>query len=404
MKDEKWSEQRLEELLSQAPKMQDRRSKEDVFARLKEAGAFEAEPVQHLAGKKKKSTMPFVLTVTAALTFLSFGGVYYFSQNAQEDASMSMNDMDMESADKQEYEMESLEESALPEMSTKEVSLEDMRTSVYEEQLEEATAFRIGLAGDDAESVPVTIVVPKEKLLEDFGIDAPTQVDMYNKYAAKIDEQAVGFSEFHPVKGTVEEQGSAVVHTLPDDHGYDESVDKTTAYTGVMTDTFGKSYDKAIVEYEDGTKVFFEEIGKPSESIDFNNSSRYSYFLDEQEGSTFLAPNYRQNFRTVGEALEYMKVEDNNIYKTAVLPGVDYTVEDGDIVKVRFTAPLDLEAVDSQRAMYMIEAMLLTASGFGKQIIFENIVQTEWQGFHFAEPLPKPVGANEIPLDIIQNN
>ena len=87
MKDEKWSEQQLEELLSKAPKMQDRRSKEDVFARLKEAGAFEEEPVQRLAGKKKKPFMLFSLT--AALAFLSFSGVYYFSQNAQEDASMS---------------------------------------------------------------------------------------------------------------------------------------------------------------------------------------------------------------------------------------------------------------------------------------------------------------------------
>ncbi|MGM9951464.1 MAG: GerMN domain-containing protein [Lysinibacillus sp.] len=410
MKDEKWSEQQLEELLSQAPKMQDCRSKEDVFARLKEAGAFEEEPVQRLAGKKRRPSMLFGLV--AALTFLTFGGVYYFSQDAQEDASMSMNDMEsadkqefeMESADKQEAKTESFGDEEISETSIQRTVEEDIRTSVYEEQLEEATAFHIGLAGDDAESIPVTIVVPNEKLLKDFGIDVPTQVDMYNKYAAKIDEQAAGFSEFHPVKGTIEERGNAVVHTLPDNHGYDESAGTAAVYTGMLTDTFGKSYDKAVVQNEDGTPIVFEKIGTPSEPIDLKDSARYSYFLDEQRGGTFLAPNFRQTFQTVTEALEYMKVEDNDIYKTAILPGVDYTVTDGDIVKVNFTAPLDLEAVDSRMAMYMIEAMLLTASGFGKQILFGNIVQTEWHGFHFAEPLPKPVGANEIPLETIRNN
>lgn len=97
-----------------------------------------------------------------------------------------------------------------------------------------------------------------------------------------------------------------------------------------------------------------------------------------------------------------MKVEENDIYKTAILPGVDYKVTDGNVVKVTFTAPLDLETVDSQQAMHMIEAMLLTASGFNKQILFENIVQTEWRGFYFADPLPKPVGPNELPVDLIR--
>ncbi len=395
MKDEKWSEQQLEELLSQAPKMQDRRSKEDVFARLKEAGAFEEEPMQRPTVKKRK---PFLfLGLTAAMTFLSFGGVYYFSsQNAQEDASMSVNDM--ESADKQEFEMESLEDSAISEMSLGGMT-EDMRTSVYEEQLEAAAAFRIGLAGNDEKSVPVTIVVPKEKLLEDFGSDTPTQVDMYNKYASKIDEEAAGFKEFHPVKGTIEEQGSTVVHALPDDHGYEESV----VYADVMKDTFGQSYEAAVVRNEEGTTVVYEK-NQSGDLINHNDGSGFSYFLDEQGGGIFLSPDSSRAFRTAGEALEYMKAVDDGVYKTAVLPGIDYTVTEGDVVRVKFTAPLNLEEADSQKAMYMIEAMLLTASDFGKQILFENIVQTEWQGFRFTAPLPKPVGANEIPLETIRNN
>ena len=97
-----------------------------------------------------------------------------------------------------------------------------------------------------------------------------------------------------------------------------------------------------------------------------------------------------------------MKIEENDVYQTAILPDVDYNVSDGDVVKILFTEPLDLQLVDPQRAMYMIEAMLLTAAGFDKQVRFENIVQTEWQGFNFTQPLPMPIGANELQLDLIR--
>lgn len=399
MKNEKWDDQQLEELLSKAPKIQDHRSKEDVFARLKEAGAFEEEPVQR---SKKKSRKPFMLFgLTAALTLLTFGSVFYFSQSPSEEKSIAS--FDNEKADQQDKMLDTEEETAeIQEMAIRGMPEEDIRTSVYEEQLENASAFHLGLAGDDAESVPVTIVIPKEKLIEDFGKEEPTQVEMYNKYAAALDEQAAGFNELHPVKGTIEEQGKTVIHTLPDDHGYDESAGKTAVYTGMLTDTFGKNYEKVVMQNKDGTPVTFKEVGTPSEPIDLADASRYSYFLDEQKKGTFLSPNFRQTFSTVTEALNYMKIEENDIYKTAILPGIDYHVTDGDVVKVSFTAPLDLDAVDSQQAMQMIEAMLLTASGFNKQILFENIVQTEWRGFRFTEPLPKPVGANELPVDLIE--
>ena len=51
--------------------------------------------------------------------------------------------------------------------------------------------------------------------------------------------------------------------------------------------------------------------------------------------------------------------------------------------------------------MYMIEGMLLTAASFDKQVRFENIVQNDWQGFNFTQPLPMPIGANELPLDLL---
>ena len=405
MKDEKWSEQELEELLSQAPKIHDNRSKEDVFARLQEAGAFEEEEIQVQQVVKKKYNRIFSYGLAVALTLLSFTGIYYLTSNSSEHdtASTSMDTANEESLEMKEESLNVTEESADTNSAMlRNFSMEDIRTAVYPEQLENGTAFSIGLAGNDAESVPVTIVIPHDKLVEDFGTDSPSQVDMYNKYAALLDEQAAGFNDYHPVKGTIAEQGNTVIHTLPPNHGYDIASATMATYIGMLVDTFSKSYEKVAMLNEQGSAITFSEVGEPSEPLLLKERKRYSYFIDEQENGIYLSPNFRQQFDAVTEALQYMKIEENDVYETAILSNVDYNVLDGEVVTIRFTEPLDLEIVDPQQAMYIIEAMLLTAAGFDKQVHFENIVQTEWQGFNFTQPLPIPIGANELPLDLIR--
>ncbi|MFF5993571.1 hypothetical protein AAGS61_02300 [Lysinibacillus sp. KU-BSD001] len=397
MKDEKWGEQEIEKLLSQAPKIQDNRSKEDVFAKLKEAGAFEEEvPVQKVI--KKKRSLFSIYGLTAALLLFAFGGMYYISGNKSQDDVASTS---MENADMATKEAEGEMTSGSP-MMIRNFVLEDMRTAVYPEQLESSKAFYIGLAGDDAESVPVTIIIPNEQLIEDFGTDSPSQVEMYQKYAALIDEQAAGFRDYHPVKGIVEEQGLTVVHTLPQNHDYDTASGTMSMYIGMLVDTFGKSYDTVEIVNEEGSAMTFSEVGEPSEPLLLTEKKRYSYFIDEQSGGIYLSPNFRQTFDTATEALQFMKTENNDIYQSAILPGVDYTVTEEDIVTVTFTQPLDLEAFDPQQAMYMVEAMLLTASSFDKQVRFENVIQAEWQEFNFTQVLPMPVGANQLSIEFLQ--
>ena len=399
MKDEKWSEQEIEELLSQAPKIHDNRSKEDVFARLQEAGAFEEEKTQVQQVVKRKYNRIFTYGLVAAMTILTFSGIYYVTNNSSEYDTASI--ADKETLEMQDQSLNMAEETAENSTMMRNFSLTDIRTAVYPEQLENNTVFLIGLAGDDAESVPVTLVIPHDKLVEDFGTDAPTQVEMYNKYAILLDEQAAGFNEYHPVKGTIAEQGDTVIHTLPENHGYDTASATMAMYIGMLVDTFSKSYEKVVMLNEEGAPITFSEVGEPSEPLLLNEQKRYSYFIDEQESGMYLSPNFRQSFDSVTEALNYMKIEENDVYQTAILRDVDYNVSDGDVVTIRFIEPLDLNLVDPQQAMFMIEGMLLTAAGFDKQVLFENIVQTEWQGFNFTQPLPMPIGANELPLDLL---
>ncbi|MNH40468.1 hypothetical protein D3C79_1017930 [compost metagenome] len=51
--------------------------------------------------------------------------------------------------------------------------------------------------------------------------------------------------------------------------------------------------------------------------------------------------------------------------------------------------------MDPVQATQLIEAMMLTAASFDKQLRLDNVVQESWEGFDFKNFLPKPVGPNK---------
>jgi hypothetical protein len=59
---------------------------------------------------------------------------------------------------------------------------------------------------------------------------------------------------------------------------------------------------------------------------------------------------------------------------------------------------LDLLSMSEIEAHQLIDGIVLTAASFDRQIQFENILQTEWNGFNLNEPLPIPVGPNVMPF------
>lgn len=276
----------------------------------------------------------------------------------------------------------------------------DIKTAVYPEQLEGNTLFKMGLASDEAESIPVTILIPNEKIVEDFGKDNPTQVELYNEYASHLNEKLLGFNEYHPYVGEITESEGKVIHKLPNNHSYDEDA---ATYYATLTDTFSDYSEMEIVD-ENSEPVILEDIGEEYTLLT-EKSKQHSYFKYVQnDGSEFLAPNFRETYSTVEEAMEALKVSTNDIYKSVILPNADYSVSvNHDVVIITFKNRLDLFEYNQVEAMQMIEAMLLTAAGFNKSVQFENIVQTEWEGFDFTKPLPIPVGPNELPYTVLEN-
>lgn len=392
MSHENWDDNKIEQLLSNAPRIQDNRSKEDVLQRLKNDGVFDDEPSDFtIKNKKKFNWIPSVVTV-AVLCLIAILIPSFISKINQSDTTGNLENVQKAEEEKNTD-------------SNKLTEKEHLRSAIYPEDIKENTVFKIGLVSDAADSIPVTILIPNKKISEDFGKGKnPTGVELYNKYAPILDESVIGFADYHPYVGKIEDEGNRVIHILPNNQTYDIASASMSAYTASLIDTFS-SYDEIEFRNEDGTPVIFSQVGEPSKPLKTKGEmTQYNYFRYTQaNGSEYLVPNFRTSYSNVEEAIKAMKDETNDIYKSVILPNVDYNIKVQDkIVTVEFVSKIDLKSYDQVKAMQMIEGILLTAASFNMQVQFENIVQTEWEGFDFTSPLPIPVGANEIPISVLR--
>lgn len=417
MSNDKWSERKIEELLSQAPKLQDTRSKDEVFRRLSEDPRLKAAEVP----KKRMTWIPSAVAAAAIVTLglLTATMLNQPNESAEmakdqaaevsmetsgdentEDASMTM--MKVEEAEESEGTAESKQANSDNERAiTASDTTENQVTAVYPHEVtDDVTIFRLGMAGDAANSVPVTFLIPNSQIADDFGDRKPTSLELYQTYAPRIDEEALGFTEYHPYKGSFSVQGDSLHHILPKDHAYDTASGTITVFFQSLSETF---HDYSQIEFlnEDGTNVEFDQVGEPSKPMELGGAINHSayYLFQQSNGTDYLTPNFGQSSISLSEALLQMKEKPNDVYESLIPEGVNFEVEnEGDITRVVFSQPLDLEKMDAKTATHLIEGLLLTGASFGESIHLDNIVQPSWNGFDFTKPLPMPLGANESPF------
>lgn len=382
----KWDEENIEKLLKQAPKIQDHRSKEEVFAKLQQAGAFE-EQTPTMPSKRRSYKWISSIAVAAIVTCgVGISMLVMSPEEKQEKA----NDVAMQNDNKQEsYNDETAETEAdattfaADSATTTRMTIPDETSPVYEDAVGEGEVFTVSLAGADEVNVPSAIVIPKEKLVEDLGKEKPTQVEMYKYYAPKLDEEGYGFEEQHPIEGEIIENEQELVVAL----------DKPTKKNiEALKETFPQ-YEDIILDQNESAKIELSAL---------TTTQNYSYYLFTQQDKKYFVPQREVAYTHVEEAILGMTGHATEQYASAIVEGVTFSVTTADHVHVKFDQPLDLETLDYTQAKQMLEGIMLTAAAFNQQVIFENIVQTTWDRFDFTQPQPIPVAPNELPLDIIQ--
>lgn len=412
MSDRKIEEETVDELLKNMPKFTDHRSKEEVYTRVKtEINAQVEEEKRKITAVSFSKWMPFIVSV-AAILLLTF---LVSSYTNQEQSTMS-KDSAYDNAEPKENmrSMETTEESAAViedkttadpanEMTTMSAKIDapleliplHQMTSVYEHSLNGGTVFHFTLV-ENALTVPITIIIPKERIEADFPGMTPTSLQLYERYAGRIDEEALGFMEYHPYKGHFEVEGTQLKHYLPKDHGYDRASGTTTTYGQSLNEIF-TDFDTILKVNEDGSPLEWDQAGELSEPSKLPGSlGHYNYYIyHATSGEDYLTPSFGTSYDTLSDALLAMKEVGNDFY-TSVIPSdasYKYAEQDG-VGVIRFDVPLDLEALDPFAAKRLLEALALTAASFGEEVKVENVVQQQWAEFDLTKPLPVPMGPN----------
>ncbi|MFJ7182497.1 RNA polymerase subunit sigma [Lysinibacillus xylanilyticus] len=426
-----FDDDQLEHVLNNAPKLSDRRSKEEILNRLladarlqdnvhlqeaiqqpiddeitlqeqQHSIPTQQESIETATTKKKVRKWPIFMSVAAIFALTVLTGSMFINNNdntkmdqANAPETSQYSTLQDSSAAKSSVNRDKIMESNIVAEHSRFMSL---RSSVYEEDLTDAVVFHIGLANRDKKSVPMTYIVSNERVATDFPKKKPTTLQMYEKYAPQIDETANGFTNYHPYKGELKEKDDKLVHVLPKENDYDVASANINEYLGTLKDTFSDSVYKAVeFENPDGTPYKFSKDEELSNPMALTSSNHFNYYLYKDEnGTEYLSPDSRKTFSTVTEALTDMRNKNDDAYIPVVPENVTYTVkEEAEGVIVTFDEPLDLTTMEAVRATQLIEAMMLTAASFDQQIRLDNVVQENWEGFDLKNFLPKPVGANK---------
>lgn len=389
MDDNHWNDDKIEQLLHSMPKVKDDRPASEILERLKTDSRLKESK-----RRKKHNWIPAIVTI-AALIMVSLI-VPSMLKNSTDTAVESypeskMSQKDSRALENSTEESESEADSAAfdePNIST--FSTADMAIShiVLEDEMEGMKMLPLGLV-HEANVIPVSILIPTQNVKGE-----PDLVALYNQFAPKIDEEAYGFDDYHPYKGTISEADGTIIHEVPEDHQYDMSPAAVGVYENSAKATFGNYNEWKVVD-EKNSPVVFEYVGQFEQFALKRHSPYFKYIMPT--GQEYLVPHENGDESSVSAALLSMKKAENEIVEEIVPETVHYTVEESKgIVTIQFTEPLDLSTLAPNEALNMIEGFMLTASSFDMSVQLQNVVQDQFDKYDLTKALPMPVGVNPI--------
>ena len=382
--------------LKQLPIIEDHRSDDAIYDKLAGDDRMKNQPT-----KKNKLPLWIVLAAALLLALLTPTLIKQFSNN-EEIADQA------ESSEKEiSHKEESSDHSTAESKDNKQPVISERtllgKYALYEQDTTQFVPFHVGLASEDAYAVPVTLLLQKSTV--DSKATA-NSVDLYNRYASEIDEEALGFTSYHPFDAVVTKETDEKVKLA---FAKKEEVDYDHFLSGsAAIDIFGQTiaytfpdFELADVTQEDGVSpIYFggyspDPVGplelKPQGSAYYN----YPY-----QGKNYLFPVASFEADNVVATFEEMKESPNDFQQSIVPEGIDYTVEsmDGTVI-VTFNETLKMTSLNDEVAYLLVEGLNAAANSFDLQLQLKNVEETKWHNFDLKQPLPRPIGINPTPFE-----
>ncbi|MEH7388273.1 hypothetical protein V7147_23170 [Bacillus sp. JJ1521] len=401
MKKSEWSDEQLEQMLSQMPGIKDNRRPQEIYQNI---------TLKMNRRKKKVWLVPTIASVAAALLLFILAPSFINNMNSSSSDSAEMAKvMDKEaSKDEASSTLQTVEEPKQEE----EVgisSIEDQPSQSYAVNSvgdnEVLLTYGVYLGGVMFPSI-VSIVVESngENVVEQWQQNIPQVNELIRqKIGWGIDEIPESyFADFSEIETK--------------DHGKVVRVDvsnsiQTGSFATGQSDGFSQTinsfrylledYQHAELFQNNQQGIMIGQSGITEKQIDFEKDTKkaYLYFMNEESGRKLLALSY-EDFNTVDQALEAMKMDTNqgdyNLHPT-IISEIKKIKEDGTNLEIHFSEDAVLENSDDY--ILMLDAIMLTAKEFNFESVtfYGNIKQIG--NVRFGEQTMVPLAPNPLPLN-----
>lgn len=368
----------IEQLLQEMPKLTDHRSKDDVFNQLKQ----QSTPPK----KKSRPWLPAVISVAAVFVLVLFVqsmmGTISQNEMSVEDAASTEGAADraMSGAEDSAEEEAEMAMDSTPATEEEDISSTSVMTSEVESRLLLAsdplleTHTLLPFAMDyNAYAVPISLLIPNDRIEQDFGTLDVSNLELYEMYARDVDEEGLGFSDYHPLLGTYEATDRGLEVTLPADQPYDMASATMGVYMNTLKDVFGAEFNQAYLLNEEGEPLEWDQVGPLTEPIDLSQGN-YAFNISQNAiGQSYLVPYSRVDYPSFEAALQELTSPEYNVVDPAIPQNIEFDVEETESqVVVTFEDTLTSESLPGYSLRLFIESMIATAMQMDKQLVLEN--------------------------------
>ncbi|MBX9972874.1 hypothetical protein [Cytobacillus firmus] len=417
MKESKWSDEQLQELLSQMPKIKDDRDPKDIY-----------QAIEIKMGKQKNKTwiLPSIAAAAALLLlFILAPNLMSWQESADKQVELKADrstsseqitsenntileakeeDSELIAQEKGSEEQDQAQLSTEPEAETndeiseKTVASESSTTAVYEEDLAGKEVLTYAIPDKDAQNiVPVSVLIDEDP--------ARTKFEQFEDTMSRLTEDEWGLDDYYPLKAnfTYDQGNKMLTVDMPADHPYSISSTTELLLEKVLSNIMNNlDIEKINLMTEGETGIEFSHYGYREEFIPENSNGNLIYYFlypNGADSTPFLVP-LREQLNSIKDALIAMQQNRTESNLQASIPeDIDFETEEIQDGKLLIRFNNESEIIDDESTLHAIEAILLTAKDFDFDTVkLENADVDKIGKFDLTEELKVPIAANKRDL------
>ncbi|SFL84337.1 hypothetical protein SAMN04487943_104267 [Gracilibacillus orientalis] len=374
MKNHKPNEEQLKEQLRKLPKMEDKRSKEEIYKQIE----LKIYPDEEATRKKRSFVwIPMIATVCAALLIFVIIQGQDFSKNYDQSTSELADESSMDSSEKFDNSNDEI-------ATSEEADVMEEAESFNENEMHD-TAYRYLLDTDDTQSASYMAflteqaqhIVPVTILNNNFSY---SHISEY----INLEENGlydIGISDMH-----FERDDKQVRATFTDSFELQQSGSNSSNFDKIITFMF-QPLGVEEIQFENRDPIL-NEVDMSNNLYPLSPIEQVPYKIYQYNtGLDWFAAKNDGTFKTLTVALEEMKIAEPEFNVRPSIPE-DTVIDTKDQTADQVFVSLSSDQIgENQSTVQMIEAILATASTYGYQEVLFSIGMDQIGKYDLSQPI-----------------